>query len=241
MDVAAGSGEFEGWTIVFDLDGTLVDTAPDLLGALNHVLTDAGLEPVDLATVATLIGHGARAMMERGFGVQGLTLPPAEMDAAFERFIAFYVENIAEQSRPFPGAEDALVVLMESGAKLAVCTNKRQDLSERLLGALDLSGWFTAVIGADRATNRKPHADHVFETVRAAGGSPDRALFVGDSRTDEKAARNAGLPFVFVTFGYEAETAESMSADAVIDHYDQLVGALSALKDQAVAASPRGR
>ena len=241
MDMAAISGEFEGWTVVFDLDGTLVDTAPDLLGALNHVLTDAGLQPVDLDTVATLIGHGARAMMERGFGVQGVTLPAGEMDAAFERFIAFYVENIAEQSRPFPGAVEALAVLQESGAKLAVCTNKRQDLSERLLGALDLSGWFGAVIGADRATRRKPSGDHVFEAVRAAGGTPDQAIFVGDSRTDEKAARNAGLPFVFMTFGYEAEPAQSMSADAVIDHYDQLVGALSALKDQAVAASPRGR
>lgn len=241
MDMEATSGAFEGWTIVFDLDGTLVDTAPDLLGALNHVLTDAALQPVELATVATLIGHGARAMMERGFGVQGVTLPAAEMDAAFERFITYYVENIAVQSRPFPGAVDALAVLQQSGAMLAVCTNKRQDLSERLLGALDLWGWFGAVLGADKATNPKPHADHVFETVHAAGGTPERALFVGDSRTDEKAARNAGLPFVFVTFGYEAETAQFMSADAVIGHYDQLFGALSALKDQAVAASPRGR
>lgn len=241
MDVAIRSGSFEGWTVVFDLDGTLVDTAPDLLGALNHVLEDAGLAPVDLPVVATLIGNGARAMMERGFGVRGMSLSPEAMEAAFERFIAYYVENIAVSSQPFAGAVAAMDALKAAGAKLAVCTNKRQDLSERLLGELGLMGRFDAVLGADRASQRKPSGAHVFETVAAAGGAPERALFVGDSRTDEKAARNAGLPFIFVTFGYEAETTESIAADACISHYDQLVGALSALRDQAVAASPRGR
>lgn len=236
----ADSGGFGGWTVVFDLDGTLVDTAPDLLGALNHVLTDAHLQPVDLATVATLIGNGARAMMERGFGIQGVTLPAAEMDAAFDRFIDYYIANIATSSRPFDGCVEALDRLRDQGASLAVCTNKRQDLSERLLGELGLTDRFAAILGADRATNRKPHADHVFEAVAAAGGSTARALFVGDSRTDERAARNSGLPFVFVTFGYEAEAVENIASDAVIGHYSQLVPALSVLRDQAVAAS-RGR
>ena len=236
----AEKGAFEGWTVAFDLDGTLVDTAPDLLGALNHVLTDAGLQPVDLATIATLIGNGARAMMEKGFGVQGVTLPVAEMDAAFERFIAYYIANIAVGSRPFEGCVDALDALLDAGATLCVCTNKRQDLSERLIGELGLTSRFSAILGADRATNRKPHQDHVFEAVRAAGGTPGRALFVGDSRTDERAARNAGLPFLFVTFGYEAETLEMIAPDAVIGHYAQLFQALSALRDQAIA-SLRGR
>lgn len=236
----AESGAFEGWTVVFDLDGTLVDTAPDLLGALNHVLTRAGLEPVDLPTVATLIGNGARAMMEKGFGIQGVTLPAADMDAAFDRFIDYYIAHIAARSRPFEGCVEALDLLRDEGARLAVCTNKRQDLSERLLGDLGLTDRFAAILGADRATNRKPHADHVFEAVAAAGGVPERALFVGDSRTDERAARNSGLPFVFVTFGYEAEAVENIASDAVIGHYSQLVPALSVLRDQAVAAS-RGR
>lgn len=236
----AESGVFDGWTIVFDLDGTLIDTAPDLLGALNHVLTDAGLDPVGLPTIATLIGNGARAMMEKGFGIQGVTLPAADMDAAFERFIDYYIANIAAQSRPFDGCVEALDLLRDQGARLAVCTNKRQDLSERLLAELGLTGRFAAILGADRATNRKPHADHVFETLTAAGGLPAQALFVGDSRTDERAARNSGLPFVFVTFGYEAETVENIASDAVIGHYSQLVPALSVLRDQAVAAS-RGR
>lgn len=236
----AERGSFEGWTVAFDLDGTLVDTAPDLLGALNHVLTDAGLSPVDLPTVATLIGNGARAMMEKGFGIQNVILPAAEMDAAFDRFIAYYIDNIAVHSRPFDGCADALDALLDAGATLCVCTNKRQDLSERLIGELGLTRRFAAILGADRATNRKPHQDHVFEAVRAAGGLPERALFVGDSRTDERAARNAGLPFVFVTFGYEAETAENIAPDVIIGHYSELFPALSGLRDQAVA-SLRGR
>jgi len=187
-----------------------------------------------------MIGHGARAMIETGLKTQGAVLSAAEMDAAFERFIAYYVDHIADHSRPFEGAVEALAALRKAGAMLTVCTNKRQDLSERLIGALGLSHQFDVIFGADRATNRKPHADHVFETLAAAGGDPARALFVGDSRTDERAARNAGLPFVFVTFGYEAETVEDIAADVAISHYTQLVSALSDLRDQAVA-SPRGR
>lgn len=231
---------FEGWTILFDLDGTLVDTAPDLLAALNHVLTDMSLEPVSLSAVAEMIGHGARAMIETGLKTQGAVVSAADMDAAFERFIAYYVDNIAVGSRPFEGAVAALETLRAEGAALAVCTNKRQDLSVRLITELGLSGHFDVVFGADRATNRKPHSDHVFQTLAEAAGDPARALFVGDSRTDERAARNAGLPFVFVTFGYEAETAEAIAADVTISHYDQLVPALSGLRDQA-EASPRGR
>jgi phosphoglycolate phosphatase len=239
MDDAQTTG-FEGWTILFDLDGTLVDTAPDLLGALNHVLTGLSLQPVDLPTIAEMIGHGARAMIETGLRSQGAVLSVTEMDAAFERFIAYYVDHIAVHSRPFEGALDALDVLREAGATLAVCTNKRQDLSETLISALGMLDYFDVIFGADRATARKPDAAHPFETITAASGDPARALFVGDSRTDERAARNAGLPFVFVTFGYEAETVEAIGADVSISHYNQLVSALSDLKNQAVA-SPRGR
>jgi len=231
---------FEGWTILFDLDGTLVDTAPDLLGALNHVLTGMALAPVTLDTVAGMIGNGARAMIEAGLRHQGAVLTATEMDAAFDQFIAHYVAHIAVSSRPFDGAVEALEILRAEGARLAVCTNKRQDLSVRLIAELGLSGHFDVIFGADRATNRKPHADHVFEALADAGGDPACAIFVGDSRTDERAARNAGLPFVFVTFGYEAEPAEAIAADVTIGHFAQLVPALSGLKDQAVA-SPRGR
>lgn len=234
-----GPGEFDGWTIVFDLDGTLVDTAPDLLCALNHVLSGAGLAPVSMEVVATLIGHGARSMMERGFACHDIVLSKESMDQAFDTFIAHYTANIAVASRPFERATEALDRLLDQGAVLAVCTNKRQGLSEQLLAELGLAGRFRAILGADRASLPKPDANHVLETISAAGGQASRSLFVGDSLTDARAARNAGLPFVFVTFGYDRNGA-TLRPDAVIDHYDELDAALGRLRDQALAAS-RGR
>lgn len=235
----SSSGGFDGWTIVFDLDGTLVDTAPDLLGALNHILAGEGLAPVERSVIATLIGHGARSMMERGFALHGRVLSTREMEDAFQRFLSYYAQNIAVGSRPFDGAIQTLDWLLDEGACLAICTNKRQALSERLLDALGLAHRFSAVLGADRASRQKPDASHVLETLSAVGGSPSRAIFVGDSLTDARAARNAGLPFVFVSFGYE-QPGEDFRPDARIGHYRELGPALIGLRDQALAAS-RGR
>ncbi len=232
--------DFAGWTIVFDLDGTLVDTAPDLLGALNHVLAGAGLRPVTLETIALLIGQGAKAMVERGLAVQGIIATPAEMDMYFERFLAHYAANIAVESRPFPFVTEALSALAARGARLAVCTNKRQQHTDLLLDELWLSGWFAAVLGADSVAQRKPHGGHILQTIAAAGGDPARAIMVGDSRTDERAARNAGLPFVFVTLGYESEPAEDLAPDGIIGTYEALLPVLSDVRDQA-EASLRGR
>ncbi len=235
------AGLFEGWTFLFDLDGTLVDTAPDLVDALNHTLTAEGLTPVDPRAVHPLIGHGARAMIERGLEAQGAWLDADRLEAAFARFIDHYCGHIADASRPFPGAVAVLDILKAAGARLAICTNKRQDLSDRLLQALRLAPHFDAVMGADRASRKKPDAAHVLETLGEAGGRPERAIFIGDSRTDERAARNAGLPFVFCTFGYEIEPVQAIAADATINHYDELIPALSMLKDQAEASLLRGR
>ena len=223
------SGAFDGWTIVFDLDGTLVDTAPDLLGALNHVLVEAGLEPVNLDTIATMIGHGAKAMIIKGMAAQGVEPEAHRMDGLFNQFLAYYEANIAEGSRPFENAVAALDQLAASGATLAVCTNKRQSSSDRLLDTLQLSGRFAAIVGADSVPERKPHGDHILLTIDRAGGDRSRAIMVGDSRTDERAARNAGLPFIFVPFGYESETQEEIAADAVVSNYSELVSALLAL------------
>ncbi|MEZ5954105.1 MAG: HAD hydrolase-like protein [Hyphomonas sp.] len=219
----------DGWTIVFDLDGTLVDTAPDLLGALNHVLEQDGLEPVDLSLIATMIGHGARAMIEKGLRFRGVDPEEPVLDAHFRRFLVYYAAHIAEGSRPFDKAEAILGELASAGALLAVCTNKKQDLTDQLLDALDLTPRFAAVLGADSVPNRKPDGDHIVRTVIAAGGDPARAVMVGDSRTDERAARNAGLPFIFVPFGYEIESVDEIGADAVITHYSELPSALSRL------------
>lgn len=220
---------FDGWTIVFDLDGTLVNTAPDLLQALNHVLTEASLAPVALDTIATMIGHGARAMIVKGMTSQGVDPSEPELDAHFSRFLEYYSGNISAHSHPFEGAVEALDMLEEMGALLAVCTNKKQDLSDQLLGELGLAPRFKAIVGADSVPVRKPDGGHVISTVIAAGGDPARAIMVGDSRTDERAARNAGLPFVFVPFGYEEETSDQIGPDVVLNHYSELVARLADL------------
>ncbi len=220
---------FDGWTIVFDLDGTLVNTAPDLLQALNHVLAEASLAPVRLDTIATMIGHGARAMIVKGMTSQGAAPTEEELDGHFSRFLEYYSGNISAHSHPFEGAVEALDRLAELGALLAVCTNKKQDLSDQLLGELGLAPRFRAIVGADSVPIRKPDGGHVINTVIAAGGDPARAIMVGDSRTDERAARNAGLPFVFVPFGYEEETSDQIGPDVVLNHYSELVSCLADL------------
>jgi phosphoglycolate phosphatase len=220
------NGAFDGWTIVFDLDGTLVNTAPDLLEALNHVLIEAGLQPVGLQTIATMIGHGAKAMIIKGMAAQGVEPESHRMDGLFNQFLAYYEANIAVGSRPFENTIAALDALAAAGARLAVCTNKRQSSTDRLLEALGLSDRFAAIVGADSVPDRKPHGDHILLTVDRAGGDRSRAIMVGDSRTDERAARNAGLPFIFVPFGYETETQEEIDADAVVSNYSDLVPVL---------------
>ena len=152
---------FEGWTIVFDLDGTLVNTAPDLLDALNHVLVESGLQTVDLPTISTMIGHGAKAMIVKGMTAQGAEPDADRMDALFDQFLAYYEANIAVGSRPFENALDALDALTDEGAILAVCTNKRQRSTDRLLDALQISEKFAAIVGADSVPDRKHVAAHV--------------------------------------------------------------------------------
>ena len=222
---------FDGWTIVFDLDGTLVNTAPDLLDALNHVLIEAGLNPVDLPTISTMIGHGAKAMIVKGMAAQGAEPDADRMDALFDQFLAYYEDHIAVGSRPFENALEALQTLRDEGALLAVCTNKRQRSTNRLLDALQISEKFSAIVGADSVPDRKPHGDHILLTVDRAGGKRSRAIMVGDSRTDERAARNAGLPFIFVPFGYETETVDQIAPDEVVSNYSELIPALLRLID----------
>jgi phosphoglycolate phosphatase len=220
------SKTLNGWTIVFDLDGTLVNTAPDLLDALNHVLTHADLSPVTLDTIETMIGRGARAMIVQGLQTHGITPSDADLDAFFDQFIAYYADHLADNSHPFEEAVPALEALAAKGAILAVCTNKTQALTDRLLQALGLSHHFAAIVGADSVPRRKPDGDHILRTVRAAGGEPARTVMIGDSRTDERAARNAGLPFIFVPFGYEEESPDQLKPDVVLTHYSELVSVL---------------
>jgi phosphoglycolate phosphatase len=215
--------------VAFDLDGTLVDTAPDLMGTLNVLLTEEGLPPLPVESAAFLVGRGAKIMIERGFDAAGEHLDPDRAAALFDRYIHLYRGRIAQDSRPFPGVIAAMDALEAEGAVLAVCTNKRTDLSLALLDALDLTRRFAVVIGADRAPKPKPDASHLLLTIRAAGGDPARALMVGDSNNDVMAARNAGVPVVLVSFGYTEIPVADLDRDILIDRFDQLPAAALAL------------
>ena len=211
-----------GATIAFDLDGTLVDTAPDLIGALNHLLREEALTELPLASARMLVGKGARALIERGFAVAGAHLEPAKIPGLFDRFIDLYLARIADESRPFDGVLPALDVLSGAGAKLCVCTNKYTDLSLALLDALGMTARFATVFGADRAPAPKPDPRHLFSAIAAAGGTPERALMVGDSISDIAAARAANIPSVVVSFGYTEIAPGELGADHLIDHFSAL-------------------
>jgi phosphoglycolate phosphatase len=219
----------DGLSVVFDLDGTIVDTAPDLVIATNRTLNAFDIDAVDEAVVKRFVGHGSKAMLHAAVKYLGYNVGERELDEMSDRFIAFYGENIAGESRPFPGLVEALTELARGGALLGVCTNKRENLSLKLLQALDLRDHFGAVLGADTLTVRKPDPAHLLETVARLGGDPARAVMVGDSETDAKTAKAARIPFIAVSFGYRNCAIEELGADAVIDHFDELIPALRRL------------
>ncbi len=214
-----------GATIVFDLDGTLIDTAPDLVSTLNLLLAREGIAALPLSEARDMIGHGAKALIARGFAVAGAPVDERKLSALFVDFIDHYLAHIADESRPFPGMIAALDALAAEGARLAVCTNKRTDLSVALLDALGLTDRFAAIVGADAAPAPKPSAAHLIATVERAGGNIGRAVMVGDSASDAGAARAAGVPLVLVSFGYTDTPVRELGADALIDHFDDLPSA----------------
>lgn len=216
-------------TILFDLDGTLVDTAPDLAGAMNHVLASLGRPRLPVDMVRHLVGHGARALIARGLEVTGAARPDL-VEPAMPLFLEHYAAHIADGSRPFDGVETALDGLAAAGCRLAICTNKPTGLARSLVAALGWQQRFAAVIGQDLAPRPKPDAAHVLVTLAACDADAASAAFVGDSATDAGAARNAGLPLVLVSFGYSDVPADTLGADALIDHFDQLLPALAGLR-----------
>ncbi len=216
------SGELADATIVFDLDGTLVDTAPDLVRALNQTLDLEGLPRVKLDLVRGQVGHGARALIERSTGLSGVSFSAERLSQLTSAFIDFYRADIASDSTPFPGVAEALDTLAGLGAKLSVCTNKRTDLSVQLLEALNLATRFSAIVGADAVTDRKPHPDHYRAAVTRAGGVVRRSLMVGDTAADVAAARGAGAPVAVVAFGYSDGGADRFGADALLHRYSEL-------------------
>jgi len=216
-------------TVVFDLDGTLVDTAPDLIETLNVVFTRDGLPPLDYAAARDMIGGGARRMIENALKLQGRVLADSAVDRMFADFITRYAAHIADRSQPFPGLDAALDRLAPRGCQFAVCTNKLESLSRLLLEALGLSRRFAAICGQDTFGMQKPDPEILRRTIRAAGGALQRAVMVGDSGTDIATARAAGVPVVAVDFGYSETPVRELGPDRVISHFDQLADAVFAL------------
>jgi phosphoglycolate phosphatase len=216
-------------TIVFDLDGTLVDTAPDLLDSLNVLFAREGLGAIDLDEGRSMIGGGVKRLIERGLSLQGRAFTPAHIDALFKDYVAHYAAHIADRSRPFPGVEAALDVLAQRGSRLAVCTNKLAWLSVRLLDALKLSARFVTICGQDTFGIQKPDPLVLRRTIEAAGGKLDAAIMVGDSATDITTARAAGVPVVAVDFGYTEVPVAALKPDRIISHFDALPAAVREL------------
>jgi phosphoglycolate phosphatase len=222
-------------TVVFDLDGTLVDTAPDLVDTLNVVFGREGLPPVPYEKARTMIGGGARRMIELGLQAEGRHCSIAEIDRLFGDFILYYGDHIADRSRPFPGLDDALDTLEARGCRFAVCTNKLEGLSRRLLDALALSPRFAAICGQDTYGIQKPDPEILRRTIAQAGGDIGHAIMVGDSATDINVARAAAVPVIAVDFGYTEVPVAQLSPDRIIGHFNELpdaVGTLAGIRPQ---------
>ena len=215
--------------IVFDLDGTLIDTAPDLVAALNVVFAREGLPPVPYAAARNLIGGGARTMIMRGIEAEGRVIAPSEIDRMFKDFIAHYAEHIADDSRPFPGLSGALDALDAGGYRLAVCTNKLERLSILLLKQLGLAERFAFICGQDTFGMQKPDPEVLRRTVAAVGGSLQNTIMIGDSINDIRVARAAGVPVIAVDFGYTDQPVSELGPDRVISDFSQLPAALTEL------------
>jgi phosphoglycolate phosphatase len=240
-------------TIIFDLDGTLVDTAPDLIATLNVILSREGLPAVPEDEARTLIGHGARRMLERGLALGGSALGGSalagqaggdaerlHLDRLYHEFIEYYSVHLSDHSRPFPGVEAALDVLARRGCTFAVCTNKLERLSVRLLTSLGLANRFVTICGQDTFGVQKPDPEALLGALRRAGGTLDRAVMVGDSLTDIATAKAAQMPVVAVDFGYTDVPVRDLGPDRIISHYNHLPDAVAMLLEAGskVGAAP---
>lgn len=215
--------------LVFDLDGTLLETAPDLVGTLNEILTEQGMTPIPISTAKTYIGQGAKMMIEKGFAANRETVSAESLDGLMALFLQKYEVRIARETHPFPGLLDALDRLHQEGWRLAVCTNKNERLARLLLGELNLTERFVAITGGDTFDHKKPHPEHLLKTVELAGGKAEQSIMVGDSRSDIDAAKAAFIPVIAVDFGYTPVPVSELGADVIISHFDQIHDAIKTI------------
>jgi phosphoglycolate phosphatase len=217
-------------TIVFDLDGTLIDTAPDLISTLNLILAGESLSPVPYDEARRMIGGGAKGMIAKALDSEGRPGAKADLDRMFGAFIEHYAAHIADRSRPFPELATALDRLAAEGHRLAVCTNKLEWLAVRLLNTLKLTQRFAVICGQDTFGVMKPDPEILRRTVLRAGGELDRAIMVGDSGTDVRTARAAGVPVIAVNFGYSEVPIATLRPDRIIGSFAELPGTVQEIE-----------
>lgn len=215
--------------LLFDLDGTLADTNPDLHAAMNHILGQHRLAPLPQDKVRHLIGGGAAMILQRGFSEHGVTLSDADMAAATEEFVLWYDQNIDHGTRIFDNLMPILDRAHAQNIKMGVVTNKREGLAAKLLFRLNLQGYFDVLVGGDTLATRKPEPEMVHTAITRLGGTPHNTVLLGDSEADTGAARAAGVKCVCVSFGYRRIPLEELGADAIIDDYADLPDTLDHL------------
>jgi phosphoglycolate phosphatase len=216
-------------TVVYDLDGTLADTAEDLVATLNWLLGRDGLAPLRVESAGSLVGAGARALIARGFAASGKTLDPQTLEALFADYLEYYKVHMADRTRLYPGVDKALTAFARAGWRQAVCTNKIESLAKLLIAKLGIADRFAFVCGQDTFGIGKPDPKPLLETIAASGGARERAIMVGDSGSDIKTARAAGVPVIAVDFGYTDVPVTELGPDRVISHFDELAEACAAL------------
>lgn len=221
-------------TICFDLDGTLVNSAPDLFAALDHALTSKGYNHSQHNEIRPIIGQGAKAMIKRALTLQNIQLDDKEVDELWHILIDHYAIHSADQTHPYEGTIEALETLKNEGHTLTVCTNKTIELTLPLLEKLDLTKHFKAITGANSFPFKKPDARHLFETIKQAGGSPNAAVMIGDSKTDILTAQNANIPSIGVTWGYTEISMPELNPDYLINHFDELTNIINTLSGELV-------
>jgi phosphoglycolate phosphatase len=216
-------------SLLFDLDGTLIDSAPDVCASINRVLTIMSRPPISIADTKLLVGYGARTLVEKALDMTGPPGSEEDIDFLLSGFLDSYRRNPSEHTVLFPGAREALERFTEAGIRLGICTNKPEATCFPVLEAFDLKQYFATVICGDTLDFRKPDPRHVFHTLDAMGAKRNDAAFIGDSEADIEAANNADLPSVLVTFGYCNVPFDSLGANALIGHFDQLDAALKVI------------
>lgn len=217
----------KGFLLVFDLDGTLVDSVMDLRAALNEVLRERGHRALSRAEVKHMIGEGVPALVARALAASGAD--PAEAPMALPRFLEIYEANPTQLSRPYPGVPETLATLRRRGYRTAICTNKPQQATLAVMQGLDLLPLFDGIAGGDRFPVRKPHPGHLLRLIAELGARPEASAMIGDNENDAAAARSAAVPLVLVRYGYARVEPESLAADALLDHFSELPGALERL------------